>query len=51
MITHNDTLKNQVDNAIKAADVFASPVQGEVARLAVTEGLLETKKSAIKLCS
>ena len=29
----------------------ASPVQGEVARLAVTEGLLETKKSAIKLCS
>ena len=29
VITHNDTLKNQVDNAIKAADVFASPVQGE----------------------
>ena len=29
MITHNDKLKNQVDNAIKAADVFASPVQGE----------------------
>ena len=27
----------------------ASPVQGEVARLAVTEGLLETEKSAAKL--
>ena len=33
----------------KAADVYASPVQGEVARLAVTEGLLVTKKSATKL--
>ena len=51
MITHNDTLKNQVDNAIKAADVFASPVQGEGDRREAVEGLLGTKESAIKLCS
>ena len=36
---------------IKTVGAFASPVEGEVARLAVTEGLLGTKKSVIKLCS